>query len=115
MDLFTSDDDGATWRGPQRVTGRNEINGHLLRLKDGRLLLSYGVRVAGRHGVCAKLSPDDGKTWGAPLRLAHSDESDCGYPSSVQRADGKLVTAYYSKKAPECDHYHMGVALWDAP
>jgi len=115
MDLFTSDDNGATWQGPQRVTARNEINGHLTRLKDGRLLLSYGVRVKDRHGVCAKLSSDDGKTWGEPLRLAHSDESDCGYPSSVQRADGKIVTAYYSKKAPECGRYHMGVAVWEAP
>jgi hypothetical protein len=115
MDLFTSDDNGATWQKPLRVTGRNEINGHLTRLKDGRLLLSYGVRVAGRHGVCAKLSSDDGKTWGAPLRLAHSEEGDCGYPSSVQRSDGTIITAYYSKKAPECDHYHMGVALWKAP
>ncbi|MBC7819629.1 MAG: exo-alpha-sialidase, partial [Planctomycetaceae bacterium] len=37
VELFRSDDDGATWQGPQRVTERNEINAHLLRLKDGRL------------------------------------------------------------------------------
>ena len=115
MELFRSEDDGATWGSPQKVTERNEINGHLMRLKDGRLLLSYGVRVKGREGVCAKLSSDDGKTWTAPLRLARSQVSDCGYPATVQLANGKIVTAYYSKDAPECHHYHMGVALWDAP
>ncbi len=115
IELFTSEDDGATWARPQRVTQRNEINGHLMRLKDGRLLLSYGVRIKGKEGVCTKFSSDDGKTWGAPVRLATSGDNDCGYPSSVQRADGTIVTAYYARKAPEHDGYHMGMAIWTPP
>ena len=116
MELFRSDDDGQSWKGPQRVTGRNEINGHLLRLKDGRLLLSYGNRVAvGQYGVLAKFSADEGVTWGEPVRLIHSLERDCGYPSSVQRADGKIVTAYYSKSVDGHNRYHMGSAIWEAP
>jgi len=115
VDLFRSDDDGATWQGPQRVTARNEINAHLARLKDGRLLLSYGNRVKGQFGVLAKLSSDEGKTWGAPVRLVNSLEGDCGYPSSVQRADGKIVTAYYAKGVINHERYHMGVAIWEAP
>jgi hypothetical protein len=115
MELFTSDDNGATWTGPQRVTEKNEINGHLMRLKDGRLLLTYGVRVQGQRGVKAKFSSDDGKTWSEPMRVMRSDEGDCGYPSSVQRADDKIITAYYSRKAPEHDGYHMGVAIWAPP
>ena len=76
---------------------RNEINGHLMRLADGRLLLSYGVRVKDRRGVCAKLSSDDGKTWSKTLRLAHAiGSADCGYPSSVQLKNGSIVTAWYS-------------------
>ncbi len=113
--LVRSEDDGATWSGREKVTAANEINGHLTRLKDGRLLLSYGVRIAGEEGVRARLSPDDGKTWSAPIRLAQSNDRDCGYPSSVQRGDGKIVTAYYSKSAPELEQYHMGVVVWDAP
>lgn len=115
VELFRSDDDGATWQGPQRVTERNEINAHLLRLKDGRLLLSYGNRVKDQFGVLAKLSSDDGATWGEPSRLAHSLAGDCGYPSSVQRADGKIVTAYYAKAVTNHERYHMGVAIWEAP
>ncbi len=115
MDLFRSDDDGATWQGPQRVTERNEINGDLMRLKDGRILLSYGTRVKEQTGVLARLSSDEGQTWSEPLRLASTLNSDCGYPSSVQRADGRIVTAYYSKSSTNHERYHMGVAIWEAP
>lgn len=116
MELIRSNDGGLTWLKPVPVTGRNEINGHLARLKDGRLLLSYGVRVNGRRGVCAKLSSDEGLNWGEALRLAHTaDGGDCGYPSSVQRADGKIVTAWYSSDSPGHAGYQMGVSIWTAP
>lgn len=114
LDLIRSDDDGATWSAPVPVTARGEINGHLTRLADGRLLLSYGVRVRGSEGVSAKLSSDEGKTWSPAVRLADGLANDSGYPSSVQLKDGKIVTAYYSQKAPEYDGYHMGVTVWEA-
>jgi hypothetical protein len=115
MDLFVSEDDGLTWSAPNRVTAPNEINAHLLRLKDGRILLAYGSRVKGQFGVLAKLTGDEGKTWSAPVRIAATLESDCGYPSTVQRPDGKLVTAWYSKTSENHQRYHMGVAVWTAP
>lgn len=115
MEIFRSSDDGVTWGEMLRVTSRNEINGPLARLKDGRLLLSYGSRVAGQFGVLAKFSSDEGRTWSPPVRIADSLESDCGYPSSVQRPDGKIVTAYYAKRVVNHERYHMGVAIWAAP
>ena len=115
VELFRSEDDGVTWQGPQRVTARNEINAHLLRLADGRLLLTYGNRIKDQYGVLAKLSSDEGATWGDPVRLVHTLNTDCGYPSSVQRPDGKVVTAWYAKGVLNHDRYHMGVAIWDAP
>ena len=36
-------------------------------------------------------------------------------PSSVQRADGKIVTVYYAKRVENHDRYHMGAAIWEAP
>ena len=117
MDLFISEDDGVTWGEPNRVTQRNEINGHLARLKDGRIILAYGNRIktGDQLGVLAKFSSDEGKTWGEPIRIAYTKTTDCGYPSTVQRADGKLVTAWYSGSSDYHARYHMGVAIWDAP
>jgi hypothetical protein len=78
-------------------------------------VLTYGNRVKDRYGVLAKVSNDDGKSWSAPIRLARTLDTDCGYPSTVQRSDGKIVTAYYAHKSAACDHYHMGVVIWEAP
>lgn len=115
-ELFRSDDHGKTWQGPQPVTERGEINAHVQRLADGRLLLTYGVRVKERWGACAKLSTDDGRTWGEPLRLFRAAEgADCGYPASVQLPDGKLVTAWYARATAEHPEYHMGATVWVPP
>lgn len=115
MEIFRSSDDGATWGEPVLATERSEINGTLLRLRDGRILLSYGNRIAGQFGVLAKFSADEGRTWSTPVRLVNALEQDCGYPSSVQRPDGKIVTAYYAKRVENHERYHMGVAVWEAP
>ena len=117
MDLFSSEDDGVTWGEPNRVTQKNEINGHLARLTDGRIILAYGNRIkaGNQYGVLAKFSSDEGKTWDEPIRIALTKTNDCGYPSTVQRADGKLVTAWYSGTSEYHTRYHMGVAIWEAP
>src|SRR5690606_36254730 len=110
-----SDDHGDTWQGGEPVTQAREINAHLLRLQDGRILLSYGKRLEGHSGVLAKFSRDEGRTWSEPVRIMNSLSTDCGYPSSVQRRDGKIVTAYYSQSVENHERYHMGVAIWSAP
>jgi BNR repeat-like domain len=116
MDVFLSEDDGQSWQLPVRATDRNEINGHLAKLKDGRILLTYGVRVKGRFGVAAKLSDDEGQTWGEPLTLVDDLVAyDCGYPSSLQREDNRIVTAFYASGSSNHSRYHMGTAIWSAP
>ena len=108
VDLYMSYDDGKRWQFNQQLTNANEHPGHLLELADGRILLSYGDRA--NPGVEAILSSDEGQTWSDPIRLAELG-GDLGYPSSVQRADGKIVTAYYSSSGG----YYMGVVIWDIP
>jgi hypothetical protein len=103
IDLYRSDDDGLTWRHlarPAPDTGRGGNPPALLRLHDGRLCLTYGYRAA-PYGIRARLSADEGATWGEELVLRDDAGShDLGYTRTVQRPDGALVTAYYYNDRP---------------
>ncbi len=112
LNLYASDDDGASWHlvGPVSLTG--QIPGHLLRLKDGRIVLTYGNRCPNNLGVDARISRDGGASWGRPIRLADMGAGDGGYPSTVEREDGQLVTAYYNKVSGAFN-YEMSIARWD--
>ena len=80
----------------------------------------------GLFGVVLRLSEDEGRTWSRPAVLVSAPftdwhKTDCGYPSSVELADGTIVTAYYfGPQKPEWaryglpwhQRYHMGVARW---
>jgi hypothetical protein len=65
------------------------------------------------YGVAVRISDDEGHTWAVPLMLVRYPDADGGYPSSVQTADGKIVTAYYCASQPFHNRYHMGVVIWD--
>lgn len=85
----------------------------MLMLKDGRLAITYGFRSA-PYGIRARLSSDNGGTWGEE-RILRDDAGcwDLGYPRTVQRKDGKLVTVYYFNDDPEKERY-IAATLWDA-
>jgi hypothetical protein len=120
MDLFASSDDARSWSRKGQLTGFQRVNGHLLKLNDGRVVFTYGDRAAaaGRKGLEAKISGDGGATWSAPVRLVDWNGLDGGYPSSVQRSDGQVVTAYYAsaldgQPADSMKGYHMAAIVWD--
>ena len=106
LELFVSEDEGNTWTAKGPLTTRAQHPGHLLRLKDGRILLTYGMRDIYAIGI--RLSDDEGRSWNRPGVLVRLEESDLGYPSTVQRDDGVLITAYYTS----AKRYHMGVVRW---
>ena len=91
-----STDDGWTWQGLHRTP----IWGwppHLLRLRSGRILCTYGHRRE-PFGVRAVLSDDEGETWDMDNEIVIRDDgatSDLGYPASVQLEDGQVLTVYY--------------------
>ena len=64
LELFASDDDGRTWSRRMPLTLPRQVTGHLARLADGRILLSHGNRCWNNFGVDARISEDEGKTWG---------------------------------------------------
>jgi hypothetical protein len=97
IDAYASHDDGRSWEflsTPEPDTGEGNPPS-LLRLRDGRLCLVYGVR-ARPYAIRARLSGDGGKTWGPAITLRDDGGSnDIGYVRSVVRPDGKVVAVYY--------------------
>jgi hypothetical protein len=96
IDAFVSRDDGRSWSflsTPAPDIGQGNPPS-LVRLADGRLCLTYGYRAA-PFAIHARLSSDQGKTWTEPIVLrGNGGSQDIGYPRSVVRPDGKVVTVY---------------------
>ena len=111
LDLYVSEDDGRTWTLREKLTDAQQHPGHLLRLRDGTLLLTYGNREEPK-GVDIRVSRDEGETWSRAFR-AVDFIGDGGYPSSVQLADGRILTAYYARRVQAHGRYHMGVVVWE--
>lgn len=89
-----SADGGKTWSEPHSI-GVWGLPSHLLRLRDDRLLMTYGHRRAplGNH---ARLSTNHGRTWSEPMILSGDGiTGDLGYPSTVELANGTLLTVWY--------------------
>jgi len=113
IDAYVSDDDGRSWRylnRPAPDTGGNPPS--LVKLGDGRLALSYGHRLE-PYGIRARLSRDEGKTWGEEIVLRDDGGGwDLGYTRTVQRPDGKLVTVYYYNLDKNAERF-IGATIWD--
>jgi hypothetical protein len=116
IDSYLSTDNGATWKYLNRPVadtgGHHGSPPHLLRLRDGRLCLTYGYRSA-PYGIRARLSPDAGRSWGPEIHLRDNCASwDVGYPRSVQRTDGRIVTVYYAHE-PGGPERKVSATIWD--
>ena len=98
IELYRSGNNGAGWEYEGRSipsTGAGSNPPSMLRLRDGRLCITYGYR-GEPFGIRARISDDGGKTWGDEIVLRKDGtRADLGYTRSVQRPDGKIVTVYY--------------------
>ncbi len=113
IENYRSIDAGKTWQWDTRpVPTTGEGNpASMIRLADGRVCLTYGYR-AEPFGLRAKLSKDGGHTWSDEIILRdHGGGRDVGYPRSIQRPDGKVVTIYYFHDQPKSDRY-IGATIW---
>ncbi len=109
---WRSDDLGGHWTALGAATGN--IGGNppaLVILKDGRLCLNYGYRRS-PFGIRARISGDEGRTWGPEIILRDDGRTgDLGYPRSLVRPDGKILTVYYFNGPRDEDRTIQGT-LW---
>jgi hypothetical protein len=87
-----------TWSKPVATGIRSGACPRLLKLRDGRLLLTYGRRVE-PYGIYATISDDGGRSWGETSQLRPAPDTDHGYTSSVEFDDGRILTTTYGKNA----------------
>ena len=110
-----STDGGRTWTDWRKtaIWGKPP---HLLKLADGRLLVSYGHRRK-PYGQRACISADGGKTWDYAREILIRDDApngDLGYPASVQMDDDTILTVYYQIDKPGEKPCLMGT-FWKLP
>jgi len=115
IDAWITNDNGANWRflnRPAESTGGSVGNPpSMIKLRDGRLAITYGFRSA-PYGIRAKISRDQGQTWGHEIVLRDDAGTwDLGYPRTVQRADGKIVTVYYFNDHKDEERY-IAATIW---
>jgi len=114
IELYASDDAGVTWTYLARPVADTGVGGNpatLTRLSDGRLCLTYGYRKP-PYGMRATVSSDGGVTWGEEIILRDDAGShDIGYPRTVLRSDGTVVTVYYYNDHPAGERY-IAATLW---
>lgn len=117
IDGWRSEDDGVSWtRLGKAAESTGEYSGtppSLIRLSDGRLCLTYGVR-SKPYRIAARLSADQGRTW-SPERTLRGDGVawDVGYVRSVQRPDGKVVSVVYYFNDAEAPERFVAATIWD--
>ena len=113
-ETFLSEDNGETWRflniaAPDVGEGNPPS---MILLDDGRVCLTYGYR-KDPFGIRARLSRDGGRTWEEEIVLrSDGGGRDLGYPRTVQRPDGKIVTVYYFCDDAKTDRY-IAATIWD--
>jgi len=120
-----SDDAGLTWSHPvESQIWTPHSPPHLLRLKDGQVLCTYGYREP-PMGIRAVLSRDDGETWDTDNEYILRDDggvasksarravsrrggpsplADVGYAQSTELTDGSILSVYYITLADGVSH-----------
>ncbi len=125
MMLWESTDNGKSWQrhGKYGTFGAGgEMYPRFLRLRDGRLLLTFTVRSSSTDGhalgLRAIISHDDGLTWDFDhdrlvISYVNHGASGGGFGNTIQLADDSLVSVYSYRG--EDAQTHVEAVRWKLP
>ena len=114
IDAYSSSDEGRTWAKLSKIadTGRGGNPASLVLLRDGRVCATYGFRNE-PYAMMARISSDGGSSWGSEIALREGGKApDLGYPRSIVRPDGMVVTVYYFNDAVQSERF-IEAAIWN--
>lgn len=112
--LFTiyncfSTDNGMSFSAPV-PTGWDGSPPHIFVHSSGAVVMTYARRNA-PFGQMARISHDNGRTWGAELVLRDDGPDwDLGYPCTTENKNGELVTVYYQRS--KSDGNQIQYTIW---
>ena len=119
---YFSADNGKSWITRGKAVDDTGIGNPpaMVKMHDGRICLIYGFRSdpgsVTTSDIRARLSSDQGKTWGQDYILRNDGSGrDVGYPRVVQRPDGKIVAVYYFMDKATGPERYIGATIWTPP
>ena len=117
---FESVDEGLTWKSRGDLGDYGQMYPRVLKLRDGRLLMTYTQRdLLYPLGLRARLSHDDGETWQLQYDqiiiegLTAWGVPDSAFGNTVQLGDGTLVSCYSYFGSDERNH--IEAVRWKLP
>ena len=93
-----SQDNGNTWTKPERLTSKGQHPASIIKLQDGKVLLTYGSRIR-PYGIVVAISDDLGLTFPDSQKAFitwDSTNTDSGYPSAVELENGSVAIIHYA-------------------
>ncbi|MCC7236442.1 MAG: exo-alpha-sialidase [Bryobacterales bacterium] len=113
IDVYRSNNNGESWSFVNQATldmGGNPPS--LVRLDDGRLVITFGYRLP-PYGIRARISSDNGLSWSPDIILRQDGGgTDLGYPRTLKLPNGNLLSAYYFNEDAGKERYIAGT-IWD--
>jgi len=108
-----STDSGRSFSVPVRLCDHGSPP-HLYRHSSGVLISTYGYRTTG-FGQRVMLSYDNGESWDTDFIIRDDGvDFDLGYPATIERKDGSLLTVYYQKPA-QGQPCQIMYSIWQLP
>ena len=96
--ILRSKDNGKTWSEPEPFSISGIHPATVIKLANGDILAAVGSRIR-PYGIKVMISKDKGVTWkkeNSAFISWDSGNTDSGYPSAVQLADGSVAIISYA-------------------